>query len=114
MKKPFDLAERTRLFATAVRAYLKHLPRTEWNLNVIFQLSKASCSVPANYIESVENLGRRDSIMKLKICRRESKESELFLDLSEPIEAQEPVKQELRGEALELVKIFSAIIRKAE
>lgn len=114
MEKPFDLGERTRLFSKSVRAYIKLLPRTAWNLNVIGQLSRASCSVPANHIEYVENLGRRDAIMKLKISRREAKESELFLDLSEPIELQESVKQELQDEALQLVKILSAILRKSE
>lgn len=114
MEKPFDLAVRTRLFAKAVREYVKLLRRTEWNVNVIDQLSRACCSVPANYNEYVENLGRKDALMKLKISRREAKESELFLDLSEPRESQEPMKAELRDEALQLVKIFSAMLRKAE
>lgn len=114
MEKPFDLEARTRLFAKSVRAYVKLLSRTEWNVNVIGQLARASCSVPANYNEYVENLGRKDALMKLKISRREAKESELFLDLSEPNECDESTKAELRDEALQLVKIFSSMLRKAD
>jgi four helix bundle protein len=35
--------------------------------------------VGANYIEANESLGDKDKLMKLKICRKEAKESKYWL-----------------------------------
>jgi four helix bundle protein len=39
--------------------------------------------VPANWIEADEALSKKDFLMHLKICRKEAKESRLFLRLLE-------------------------------
>ena len=114
MKKPFDLMVRTRLFAKNVGEYVSKLPRTAANANSSTQLIRSSSSVAANYLEAVDNLGRRDFLMKLRIARREARESELWLDLSICNQDQLQPKQELRAEAEELVKILGAMIRKAD
>jgi hypothetical protein len=47
----------------------------------IRQLVRASGSVAANWIEADEALSRKDFLMRIKICRKEAKESRLFLRL---------------------------------
>src|SRR6266704_5173507 len=72
--KPYDLEERTFQFAKASRAFVKQLPRTISNVEDVKQFIRASGSIGANYIEANEASGKRDFVMKIKICRREVKE----------------------------------------
>jgi len=51
--------------------------------------------------------------MRIKICRKEVKETRLWLRLSEPTEVQEKEKQRLIKEATELLLIFSKILKSA-
>lgn len=80
-KKPYDLEERTYLFAKRVRAFIKRLPRTICNVEDVKQLVRASGSVGANYIEANESLGKKDFLMHVKISRKESKESRFYAGL---------------------------------
>jgi four helix bundle protein len=111
---PYDLEDRTKKFAKAVRAFVKELPRTAGNENDIKQLVRASGSVGANYIEANENLGKKDFLMHIKICRKEAKESGYWLDLIEVRPAQVAQHKRLIQESTELMKIFAAILRKSE
>jgi four helix bundle protein len=71
--KPYDLEERTFQFAKASRAFVKLLPGTISNIEDLKQFVRASGSVGANYIEANEAIGKKDFVMKIKICRREAK-----------------------------------------
>ncbi len=44
---------------------------------------RSSGSVGANYIEANESLGKKDFLMRIKICRKEAKESGYWLNLLE-------------------------------
>ena len=79
--KQYDLEDRTLEFAKRVRAFVKKLPKTIANIEDIKQLVKASGSVGANYIEANEALSKKDFKMRIKICRKESKESRYWLRL---------------------------------
>jgi len=79
--KRYDLEERTLEFAKRVRAFVKKLSKTIANIEDGKQLVKASGSVGANYIEANEALSRKDFVMRIKICRKESKESRYWLRL---------------------------------
>jgi len=79
--KPRDLEERTFEFAQSVRAFVKQLPRTVSNTEDIKQLVRASGSVAANWSEADEALSKKGFLMHVKICRKEAKESRLFLRL---------------------------------
>ena len=79
--KPYDLEERTLKFAKDVRAFVKKLPKTVANIEDSRQLVKASGSVGANYIEANESISKKDFIFRIKICRKESKESRYWLRL---------------------------------
>jgi len=109
--KKFDLEERSTAFAKRTRDYVKRLPKSTLHLEYGKQLIRSSGSVPANYIEANEALGDKDFTMKMKTCRKEAKESRLWLDLTEPSAQDEKEKIALMKEATELVYIFSSIIR---
>jgi four helix bundle protein len=112
--KTYDLEERTYLFAHRVRQLVKRMPRTLGNFEDGKQLVRASGSVGANYIEANESLSDKDFLVRIKICRKEAKESRYWLRLID-LEAKaelEPERSALIQEAEELTKIFGAIVRK--
>ena len=63
-------------FAKAVRLFVKTLPKTIANIEDGKQLIKASVFCRSrNYIEANESLGKKDFLMRIKISRKEAKES---------------------------------------
>lgn len=112
----YDLEKRTLAFARQVRVLVKGLRKSLANLEDSRQLIRASGSVGANYIEANEALSRKDFRLRFKICRKEAKESNYWLELLDlgPQNDLEPLCRRLRQEALELTKIFGAILRKTE
>ena len=112
--KPYDLRDRTVRFARMVRNYVKNLPKTLGNTEDARQLIKASGSVGANYIEAEEALSRKDFVMRMKISRKEAKETVYWFELTESKEGQIIEKQNLIREATELTKIFGSIVEKSK
>ena len=112
--KNYDLEERTYNFAKRCRDYVKKLPRIISNIEYGRQLIRSSGSQAANYIEANEALSKKDFKMRIKICRKEVKESRLWLKLSEPRKEYEKEKQDLIKEATELMKIFGSILEKSK
>jgi four helix bundle protein len=110
----FDLEERTYEFARDVRSFVKKLPRTVCNSEDVKQLVRSSGSVGANYIEANEKLSKKDFRLRLKIARKESKESRYWLRLVDTQGANEleVVRVKLIQESTELLKILSAILNK--
>ncbi len=115
-KPVYDLEERTFQFAKAVRLFVKTLPKTIANIEDIKQLVKASGSVGANYREANEALSKKDFLMRIKISRKESKESAYWLRLIHETNSLKNADEalSLRQEANELKKIFSSIIEKSK
>jgi four helix bundle protein len=113
-KKPYDLEERTFQFAKSSRVFVKKLARTISNIEDVKQLVRASGSVGANYIEANEAIGKKDFVMKVRICRREAKESKYWLCLIDSDTHLQGERAKLMTEADELMKIFGAIVRKSE
>jgi four helix bundle protein len=112
--KPRDLEDRTFRFAESVRAFVKQLPRTISNTEDVRQVVRASGSVAANWIEADEALSKKDFLMRVKICRKEAKESRLFLRLVDAGLTKSTVTtRDLAAEARELTLIFSSIISKS-
>lgn len=114
INKNFDLEERTFNFAKKCRDFIKKIPRTVTNIEYRKQLARSSGSVAANYIEANESLSKKDFIHRIKICRKEVKESRLWLNLIE-FDINEDLltkKSKLIDESTELIKIFSTIINK--
>ncbi len=113
--KPRDLEERTFSFAKTVRAFVKMRPRTIGNIEDGKQLIRSSGSVAANYIEAREALSKKDFVLRIKICRKEAKESRLWLrlvDTHTDLESTE-VKKKLIQESHELLLILSSIVARS-
>ena len=115
-EKPRDLQERTAQFAEAVRTLVRLLPRTLSNIEDVKQLVRSSGSVAANCIEANEALGDKDRLMRFRICRKEAKESQLWLrllDAGQNVELGNS-RAALFQEAHELKLILTTIIKKLE
>ncbi len=114
--KQYDLEDRTLKFAKNVRSFVKKLPKSLGNIEDGKQLIKASGSVGANYIEANEALSKKDFIMRIKICRKEAKESRYWLRLVDTNDDQkkEAARIDLIREATELMNIFGAILQKSQ
>jgi four helix bundle protein len=111
--KRYDLEERTFQFAKESRVFVKQLSRTISNIEDVKQFVRASDSIGANYIEANEAIGKKDFVMKIRICRREAKESGYWLRLIDANDALRTEYARLLREAAELTKIFGAIVRKS-
>ena len=98
--KPYDLEERTFQFAKASRAFVKLVPRTVANVEDVRQVIRASGSIGANHIEANEAIGKKDFVMKVKICRREAKESGYWLRLMDIDGKQQAQQSRLLGKRL--------------
>lgn len=68
----------------------------------------------ANYREANEALSKKDFVMRVKISRKETKESIYWLKLTEPKEDHVTEKEILIDEAEQLMKIFGSIIEKSK
>ena len=114
--KQQDLVYRTQKFARDVRNFIKQIPKWYGMIDDTKQLIRSSGSVAANYIEAQEALSTNDFLYRNRLCRKEARESIVWLglldcSLPEKFEAQREI---LLIEAKELVLIFSAIIKKGE
>ena len=113
MDKPYDLEERTFLFAEHCRLYVQKLPKTISNIKDGKQVIRSSGSVGANYIEANEKLGDKDFSYRLKIARKEAKETKYWLRLLHELNPEfKEVSETLLFEVEELRKILSTIISK--
>jgi four helix bundle protein len=113
MEKPYDLEERTFLFAKSCRIYIRILSKTASNIEDAKQLVRSSGSVGANYIEANEKLGDKDFIFRLMISRKEAKESKYWLRLLHDLNPElAHYSDPLLVEIEELRKILSSIINK--
>ena len=114
--KQYDLEDRTFQFAKHLVLFVKQPPKNISNLEHGKQLAEASGSVGANYIEANEALGKRDFMMRIKICRKEAKEPAYWLRLI--VETNdEKFRQHglnLLDKATELRKIFSSILARSQ
>lgn len=112
--KIFSLETRTFEFAKEVALFCRKLPKTGSNIEYLKQVIRSSGSVGANYIEANEALSKKDFAMRMKISRKEAKESGYWLRLI--IETNDEKFKEagtdLYRESVELKKIFSSIIKK--
>jgi len=113
--KRYDLEDRTFEYAKKVRAFVKNLYKTLGNIEDAKQLIKASGSVGANYIEANESLTKKDFLMRIKICRKEAKESRYWLMLidTDGQREKEDERRNLAKKATELMNIFGAILSKS-
>ena len=114
--KLYGLEERTLNFAKEVRRFVKLLPRSIANLEDGKQVIRSSGSIGANYIEANEALGKKDFVLRVKISRKEAKETRFWLELIDTTgnPELENTRRKLIEEVTELLKILSSIINKSK
>jgi four helix bundle protein len=103
------------VFAQKVRTFARFFPKDFVAYDDLKQLIRSSGSVGANYIEANNALSKKDFKMRIKICKKEAKESQYWLTLLEAVNEQiEKDRGMLENEAKELTCIFAAILRNSE
>ncbi len=109
-----ELEDRFQNYAKAVRDYCTKVKWDIINKEYIKQVIRSSGSVSANYTEASDDLGKADEKMKLKISRREAKETLKWLDLILTYQNKELEKEKIKllDEGEQIRKILSAIIIK--
>jgi len=109
-----ELEDRFHNFAKGVRDFCTRVKWDVINKKYIKQVIRSSGSISANYIEASDDLGKADEKMKLKISRREAKETIKWIDLilTYNNNSLEQEKTMLKDEGEQIRKILSAIIIK--
>lgn len=108
----YNLEERSEKFARDCRNYIKKLSSTLANIEDGKQLIKSSGSQAANYIEANEATSKKECKFRIRVSKKETKESRLWLRLIEPAKKQEKEKQRLIDEANQLMRIYGSIVEK--
>ena len=107
------LEKRLLEFAKKVADFCKKIPKDSVNYGFTSQLARSSSSIGANYIEANESLSKKDFYHRIKICRKESKETVYWFEI---IGYHNPTLLEeanvLKNEAIEYLILFSSIILK--
>jgi len=112
-----ELYNRLLNFGKTTQSYIKKLPNSSFNREYTSQLIRSSSSPGANYVEAIEAVSRKDFIHRLKICRKETKESIYWFTLLDNINTDANLLKESKPlilEARELVRILTAAIITSE
>ena len=113
--KKYDLEDRTLEFGKRIIRLSKELQKNTINYNLVNQLSRSGTSMGANYREANETETKKDFLFRMRICRKEGKETIYWLNLI--IEANPELAERIKPllqETTELVKIFASIIEKSK
>lgn len=115
-ERKFDLEDRTLEFAKQVRRFVRKLKLDLANVEDAKQLVRSSGSIGANYLEANDGLSKKDFLFRVKLSRKEAKESRYWLSLIETFgnEEWETERKELHQEANELMLILGAILRNSK
>lgn len=82
--KKYDLEKQTFVSIKNVIEYVRKLPKGITYSEIGKQLIRSAGSVAANYIEANESLSKKDFIIRIKICKKEAKESHYWLNPGSP------------------------------
>ncbi|MCB9191288.1 MAG: four helix bundle protein [Flavobacteriales bacterium] len=115
-EKKYDLEARTLEFAKRVRKFVRNLQMDIPNREDGKQLVRSSASIGANYLEANDGLSKKDFLFRIKLSRKEAKETKYWLNLIETFgnDHQEKERSELLQEANELMLILGAILRNSK
>lgn len=110
----FDLESQTLEFGKRIIRLRKSLPRDRVNIRLLDQLIRSGTSVGANYREANETDTKRDFRNRIRIAKKEAKETIYWLNLiSEAnLQLEKQIKPFIQ-EASELMKILGSIYEKA-
>jgi len=108
-----SLYERFYDFALSCQRLTLTIPKNIYNIEYSKQLIRSSASVPGNYIEAIESLGKKDFVYRLKVCRKEARESLQWLRLIQDTNKNIDVSKLIK-EADELIRILTSSIINTE
>lgn len=112
--KQYSLEDRTLDFAKMIIRLSKELPSNTVNFKLIDQIIRSAGSIGANYREANDSLGKKDFLHRLRIARKEAKETTFWLELI--LEANKDFEQQILNlidECQQLRNILSSIITKS-
>lgn len=112
--KPFDLRERSFIFAVRVIQWVRTLPTDPGAQILARQLLRSATSIGANIEEADGADTAKDRVYKWTLSRKEARETRYWIRLILAAEADSPEGQTLAQEALELTKILSTLIIKGK
>ncbi len=113
--KKYDLEDRTLEYSKRIIKMAKSLSKNTINFKLVDQVVRSGSSMGANYREANETETKKDFKYRMRICRKEGKETTYWLKLI--IEANPEYEKRiipLLEETTELIKIFAAILKKCE
>ena len=114
-KNNYDLEERTAKFGENTILFAKKIPVHEITRPLIGQFVRSGTSIGANYCEADEAESKKDFGHKIRICKKESRETKHWLRMI--VVAAPQLKEEAKKlwqEAKELTLIFNAIVNKVK
>ena len=111
----YDLEDRTLEYGKRIIRMVKSLPKNNINFRPADQIIRSGTSLGANYREANETETKKDFQFRLRICRKEAKETIYWIKLI--IEANPELSQRIQSllsETFELLKIFASILEKCK
>jgi four helix bundle protein len=110
----YELEARTLKFSKDIRNFLLSKSFHSIAFVDIKQVVKSSGSIGANYIEANEAMSAKDKLYRMKISRKEAKETIYWLEILEVYFENDDLLAltQLKEEATQLKKILSTIINK--
>ena len=112
--KRYDLEIRALEFAKSVRIFVRKLDKSVATQEDVKQIVRSSGSVGANYLEANESLSKKDFQMRIKIAKKEARETIWWLELLSIPEILKEEHRVLMQEATELMNILGAILRNSK
>ena len=113
-EKKYDLEKRTLRFLKNTITFIRKNPKDFVNVELGRQLVRSVGSVGANYREANDAISKKDFLFRIKICRKEAKESQFWLLAFECEKKLEDERKLLLQEASELSRIYGSMVRNVE
>ena len=111
----FNLERRTTEFGKKIVCLCRSVPKDPINYRIIGQLTGSAGSIGANYREANDALGKKDFLLRIRISRKEAKESLHWLELLAEANPDKNIEMlPLFQECNEIKNILSAIINKIQ
>lgn len=99
-------------FAFDMRKFLRRVPKDFFIQDDLRQVWRSSASIAANYLEAVEAMSKKDFLYRIRISRKEAKESLFWLTLlKNDLTAYVTELNSLIEECEEIAKILTAIAK---
>lgn len=107
-----NLEDRTLEYSKKLIAFCRSIPKNNIDNILINQVVRSGTSIGANYREANDKLGKKDFVNRLRIARKEAKETSYWLSLIKENNSSMDIDW-LIQETKELRNILSSIITKS-